>query len=73
MLELVNTIAEDFRKVWNNGTGERIWTNILNIIKTATTTPKLCGLKSNRLGTKMNRAKRFGKQSLALLKISQAF
>lgn len=33
LLELVNTIAEDFRKVWKNGTGVRIWTNILNIIK----------------------------------------
>lgn len=33
LIGLIDVIAEDFGKVWNNGTGERIWTNILNIIK----------------------------------------
>lgn len=33
LIGLIKVIAEDFGKVWNNGTGERIWTNILNIIK----------------------------------------
>ena len=32
LIELINVVARDFRRVWNNGTGERIWTNILNII-----------------------------------------
>ena len=33
LIGLIKVIAEDFGKVWNNGAGERIWTNILNIIK----------------------------------------
>ncbi len=33
LIELINTIAEDFNEVWNNGVGERIWSNILEIIK----------------------------------------
>lgn len=33
LIGLIDVIAEDFGKVWNNGAGERIWTNILNIIK----------------------------------------
>lgn len=33
LIDLINVIGEDFRKVWNDGVGERIWTNILNIIK----------------------------------------
>ena len=33
LIDLINVIGEDFRKVWNDGAGERIWTNILNIIK----------------------------------------
>lgn len=33
LIGLIDVIAEDFGKVWNNGSGERIWTNILNIIK----------------------------------------
>lgn len=49
LLELVNTIAEDFRKVWNNGTGERIWTNILNIIKN-------CNNYTKTLRTKIKQA-----------------
>ena len=49
LLELVNTIAEDFRKVWKNGTGERIWTNILNIIKN-------CNNYTKTLRTKIKQA-----------------
>jgi phage-related protein len=49
LLELVNTIAEDFRKVWNNGTGVRIWTNILNIIKN-------CNNYTKTLRTKVKQA-----------------
>ena len=33
LLGLIDTIAEDFGKVWNSGVGERIWTNILTIIR----------------------------------------
>lgn len=33
LIGLIDVIAEDFAKIWNNGTGERIWSNILNIIK----------------------------------------
>lgn len=33
LVGLIDVIAEGFGKVWNNGTGERIWNNILNIIK----------------------------------------
>lgn len=33
LIGLIDVIAEDFAKVWNNGTGERIWSNILGIIK----------------------------------------
>lgn len=33
LIGLIDVIAEDFGKAWNNGAGERIWTNILNIIK----------------------------------------
>lgn len=49
LLELVNTIAEDFHKVWSNGTGERIWTNILNIIKN-------CNNYTKTLRTKIKQA-----------------
>lgn len=33
LIELINIIAVDFGEVWNNGTGERIWGNILSIIR----------------------------------------
>lgn len=33
LIGLIDVIAKSFAKVWNNGTGERIWGNILNIIK----------------------------------------
>ncbi|MCH5298008.1 MAG: hypothetical protein J1E85_10125, partial [Ruminococcus sp.] len=33
LIELIDTIAEDFGKVWNNGAGERIWENILTTIR----------------------------------------
>lgn len=33
LIELIDTIAQDFGEVWNNGTGERIWENILSIIR----------------------------------------
>lgn len=33
LVGLADTIAESFGKVWNSGVGERIWSNILNIIK----------------------------------------
>ena len=32
LIELIDTIAEDFREVWNDGTGERIWSNILTTV-----------------------------------------
>ncbi len=32
LIGLIDTIAEDFGKVWSNGVGERIWGNILNTI-----------------------------------------
>lgn len=31
-IELLNVIGDTFREVWNDGTGERIWGNILDII-----------------------------------------
>jgi phage-related protein len=49
LIELVNAVAEDFHKVWNNGTGERIWTNILNIIKN-------CNNYTKTLRTKIKQA-----------------
>lgn len=33
LISLLDTIASDFREVWNDGTGERIWGNILTVIK----------------------------------------
>lgn len=33
MLGFIRAVADDFKKAFNDGTGERIWTNILNIIK----------------------------------------
>lgn len=33
LISLIDTIAEDFGKVWNNGVGERIWGNILDTIR----------------------------------------
>lgn len=33
LIELIDVIAVDFGEVWNNGTGERIWGNILSIIR----------------------------------------
>lgn len=32
IVSLVDTISVSFNKIWNNGTGERIWGNILEII-----------------------------------------
>lgn len=37
LIGLIDVIAEDFAKIWNNGTGERIWSNILGIIKNCNT------------------------------------
>ncbi|MCD8025362.1 MAG: hypothetical protein LUF33_00055 [Clostridiales bacterium] len=33
LIELIDTISVDFGEVWNDGTGEKIWTNILETIK----------------------------------------
>lgn len=33
LVELVNTIGGTFREVWNDGKGEKIWGNILDIIR----------------------------------------
>lgn len=33
LIQLINTIGIDFRKVWNDGTGERIWSNILQYVR----------------------------------------
>ena len=33
LLELIRAVADDFSEVWNDGTGERIWTNILTIVR----------------------------------------
>lgn len=33
LVELVNTVGDTFREVWNDGKGEKIWGNILDIIR----------------------------------------
>lgn len=33
LVELVNTVGDTFREVWNDGKGEKIWGNILEIIR----------------------------------------
>lgn len=33
MLEFIRLVADTFREVWEDGTGERIWSDILNIVK----------------------------------------
>lgn len=33
LVELVNTVGDTFREVWNDGKGEKIWSNILEIIR----------------------------------------
>lgn len=33
LIGLIDVIAEDFGKIWNNGAGERIWGNILSTIR----------------------------------------
>jgi hypothetical protein len=33
LVELLNTVGDTFRQVWNDGKGEKIWSNILEIIR----------------------------------------
>lgn len=49
LVELIDTVGNTFKQVWNDGTGERIWTNILEIIRN-------CNNFTETLRTKIKKA-----------------
>lgn len=49
LVELIDTVGNTFKQVWNDGSGERIWTNILEIIRN-------CNNFTEMLRTKIKKA-----------------
>ena len=67
LIELINTVAEDFREVWNDGTGERIWGNILEIIRNCNNSAKTLREKIKEAWDKNDTGKKIWQDILGIV------
>lgn len=67
LISIINTVAEDFRDVWNDGTGEQIWTNILTVITNCNNATKTLREKIKLAWEKNDTGKRIWQDILGIV------
>ena len=67
LVELVNTVGDTFREVWNDGKGEKIWGNILDIIRNCNNFTKTLRNKIKEAWDKNNTGKKIWENILGIV------